>query len=266
VIKNSLPSKISRLAEAIALGFEEIITPLESIILVEELDLHYDSYGVNEFDGMTLYLDGYFSIHINTDNNNFSDNGRGRFTLAHELGHYILDSHRVGLQLGLLHSHPSYLNDKNKNNVIEREADYFASCLLMPKEKFEREVFRRRFDATLIQELAKKFNVSFSACALRFTEIGNHPIMVIYSENGIVKWSKCSANFPFYVILGWPNIPVNTIAGEYFRGLNPSSLFKTEEVWAIDWFDKVPSWNTTRKFFEHCIPYKNSALSVIWEK
>lgn len=266
MIKSNLPAKISKLAEAIALDFEEITTPLELIVESEELDLHYDSYGVNEFDGMTLYLDGYFSIHINTDNKNFTSNGRGRFTLAHELGHYILDSHRMGLQLGLLQSHPSFFNDKNINNVIEREADYFASCLLMPKEKFGREIFRRRFDAALIQELAKKFNVSISACALRFTEIGNHPIMVVYSENGIVRWSKCSTDFPYYSILGWPNIPIHTVVGEYYRGLNPSSLFNTEEVWAIDWFEKVSNRDISRKFYEYCIPYKKSALSIIWEK
>lgn len=39
---------------------------------------------------MTIYDNGKFYIHINTYNGNRVDTDRGRFTLAHELGHYLL--------------------------------------------------------------------------------------------------------------------------------------------------------------------------------
>ncbi len=42
---------IKDLAETIALEYPEIITPLEHILLEEDLDLYYDNYG-NAFDGI----------------------------------------------------------------------------------------------------------------------------------------------------------------------------------------------------------------------
>ena len=123
--KNRL--KIRKLAEYIALQFDEKITPLEKIVADENLDVFYDNYESNTFDGMTIYDNGEFYIHINTYNGNRADTDRGRFTLAHELGHYFIDTHRIGLKNGLLEPHPS-LTNKAQYFSIEREADYFAAC------------------------------------------------------------------------------------------------------------------------------------------
>ena len=87
MIKNSFKSDIKKLAESIALDFDEKITPLEKIIKDEELEVFYDDYDKGTFDGMTIFDNDNFYIHINTANNNKPNNGRGRFTLAHELGH-----------------------------------------------------------------------------------------------------------------------------------------------------------------------------------
>ena len=40
---------------------------------------------------------------------------------------------------------------------------------------------------------------------------------------------------------------------------------KTEEIWATLCFDNVKSSDSQRKFYEHCITYKNRVLSIIWE-
>ena len=113
--KNRL--KIKKLAEYIALQFDEKITPLERIVADENLDVFYDNYESYTFDGMTIYDNGKFYIHINTYNGNRVDTDRGRFTLAHELGHYFIDTHRIGLKNGLLEPHPSLTN----------KAQYFLS-------------------------------------------------------------------------------------------------------------------------------------------
>ena len=109
MVKKNSP-KIKRLAEYIALQFEEKITPLEKIVEDENLDVFYDNYESNTFDGMTIFDKGDFYIHINLDNGNRADKERGRFTLAHELGHYFIDAHRIGLKNGLLEPHPSHTN------------------------------------------------------------------------------------------------------------------------------------------------------------
>jgi Zn-dependent peptidase ImmA (M78 family) len=261
MVKNSSDLLIKHLAESIALEFPEVVTPLELILEEEGLNLFYDSYG-NTFDGMTIYDQSQFFIHINTFRGNKPNTNRARFTIAHELGHYFLDNHRIGLMQGLLSPHPSK-NNENTHNKIEREADYFASCLLMPEERFKKLVLRKKFDFSIIKLISDYFQTSITATAIRFADIGNHPLMIVFGENGKIKWRKNSDDFPFKYLLYSKKVPENSVMGEYFlNGKQPSN---SEDIWPIDWFDYVKDDDVHRKFREHCITHKNMALSIIWE-
>lgn len=254
---------IKELAETIALEYRNKATPIEDIINEEGLAVFYDSYGRDSFDGMTLYDKGKFFIHLNTDLGNKPGSAKGRFTLAHELGHYYIDSHRIGLRKGLLAPHPSRTN-KKQFNLIEREADYFASCLLMPESRFKQDCYRKKFSIGLIDHLKEEYQVSRTACAFRFADIGNHPIMIVYGENGTINWKQCSEDFPYKYLLYEKKVAPNTVMGEYFNEIR-ENLFKKEEIWALDIFNYVRDEDVQRKFFEHCITYKGRALSIIWE-
>lgn len=256
--------RIKSFAEAIALEYPGKVTPLTNIVNDESLRVYYDSYGKDTFDGMTFYENGEFYIHLNTDLGNKPMTARGRFTLAHELGHYYIDSHRIGLQKGLLAPHPSKTNQAQFNK-IEREADYFASCLLMPQQKFYCDIQGKKFNIELIDYLRDEYAVSRTACAFRFAEIGSHPIMIIYAEGGKVKWQKCSDDFPYKYLLYEERVAPNTVMGEYFNGTK-DDIFKKETIWAIDTFKYVGTESLQRQFFEHCITFKNKALSIIWEE
>jgi Zn-dependent peptidase ImmA (M78 family) len=261
-IKSSSFQSIKRLAEFLAIEFSEDVTPLEKIVAAEELDLFYDSYG-DTFDGMTVYDRGQFFIHINLQRSNKPGTTRARFTIAHELGHYFIDNHRIGLRSGLLTPHFS-INNENTSNRIEREADYFASCLLMPEVRFKKFIHRRKFDFSIIKEAAEHFNTSITATAIRFSAIGNHPLMIVFSELGRIRWKWASPDFPYQYLLYTNKVPENSVMGEYFS--NGIQVNSTEEVWGIDWFSGVSDRDLNLKFLEHCITHKNFALSIIWEK
>ncbi len=64
-------------------------------------------------------------------NNNISNDGRRNFTIAHELGHYFL-CHQ--LKNGQCFD-ADIFEDDTAVDTTEREANYFASCLLMPENK-----------------------------------------------------------------------------------------------------------------------------------
>ena len=261
MIKNSSFLSIKHLAESIALEFPDIVTPLDLILAEEELDLFYDTYG-DTFDGMTIYDDSQFFIHINTFRGNRPNTTRARFTIAHELGHYFIDNHRVGLKQGLLSAHPSR-NNENTHFKIEREADYFASCLLMPEERFKKLILRKKFEFSIITSLSEHFQTSITATAIRFADIGNHPLMIVFGENGKIKWRWNSEDFPFKYLLYSDKIPENSVMGEYFyQSKQPTG---TEDIWPVDWFNYVKDDDVHRKFKEHCIPHKKLALSIIWE-
>lgn len=59
--------------------------------------------------------------------------GRKHFTIAHELGHYFL-SHNLHNNLGFC-TNNDITEEGHQQDPIEREANYFASCFLMPEEK-----------------------------------------------------------------------------------------------------------------------------------
>lgn len=255
---------IKDLAEFIASQYQEKITPVNIIAKNEGLQIFYDNYESGTFDGMTIYVNNRFYIHLNTHNGNSENSKRGRFTLAHELGHFFIDTHRIGLKKGILKPHPSLVNRKQFFS-IEREADYFASCLLMPESRFKQDIVKKKFSPQLIDGLCDQYRVSRTACAFRFAQIGNHPIMLIYAEGGIVKWKLESDDFPYKWLRNGRNVPATTVMGEYFNKSNLQDIYKIEQIWAIDWFDYVREDDTRKAFYEYCIPYKNKALSIIWE-
>jgi len=77
---------------------------------------------------------------------------RVRFSLAHELGHFYLESHRETLCKGEAHdSEQGLMTDKQR----EREADAFAASLLIPPKEIEQRMGTNRFlDMRKLVEMA----------------------------------------------------------------------------------------------------------------
>lgn len=90
-------------------------------------------------------------IYINKD----YSSERRRFTLAHELGHFILHPNQKKLRVDIY----DYSKD-SQESIDETEANYFAASLLMPKEEFYRMLNVSEGDIKLT---AKYFGVSLSA-------------------------------------------------------------------------------------------------------
>lgn len=248
-------------------------TDLDAIVEDEILNVFYDDYGDNTFDGLTMFEPSTdeFYIHINTARGNRHNSTKGRFTLAHELGHYLLPHHRLALMRGTMRPHGSinYLIDK-RSWKLEREADGFASSLLMPESAFSTYIKGKKFDFQLLKDIAGVFNVSLSAAALRFVDIGNHPIMVVYAVDKKIRWVRSSEEFPFRR-LRYGNdkdgrIPENTVIGDYFYKGDDSCCKSEETIFAKDCFYTYREEDNMREFYEWCVPFKNRAISVLWEE
>lgn len=256
-------SEISALAEFVA----DTYCPEEGIIPHIIAKKKGISYCVGDykdaFDGLIEHCRGNFHIYINAEH---LYDSRPRFTFAHELGHYFLDHHRNALMNGNIPFHPSFTT-YNSSNIVEKEADFFAACLLMPDSRFKQEFFRQRFSMNVLSRLSKKYQVSLIATALRFSEIGNHPIMVVSSSNNRINWYSYSKDFPYRRLLhGKQKIPENTYAFEYMN--NNARYNEPEIVFSGDWFE-VWDNNPNRRFFEHCYSYSymnnKTVISIIWE-
>lgn len=91
---------------------------------------------------------------------------RQRFTIAHELGHFLLRHHdRFHIDLGL---GPEDGNAPFHDWRLEREANDFAAHLLMPAT-LVRERFKR---SSSVPELAADFGVSELAMGYRLVDLG----------------------------------------------------------------------------------------------
>lgn len=88
--------------------------------------------------------------------------GLKNFTIAHELGHWVLHKHLIG----------------ERSKKIEREADLFAVYLLMPEQMVRAEFAKlnsRRLTQCLLAEIklssmAQRFQVSRQAMSIRLSQ------------------------------------------------------------------------------------------------
>ncbi len=267
MMKNDSPHII---AESIA-SLYPIPIPLNELAKEEGITIIYDNYGSNTFDGITWYepkIDKFF-IHINKDRGNTETSKKGRFTLAHELGHYFIDHHRHALENGKMqpHFHRYEPFGQNEEWIIEREADSFAANLLMPQSMFKQDFYGKAFSGELIKSVAAKYQVSFSACALRYMKTDLFPILLIYAEDGIIKWQMRSDDFPFRRMRhGINRVPENTVMGDYFFKNDARFCMQSEVVFAMDCFDTDTEDQNKLQFYEYCIPYNKTAFSMFWEK
>ena len=99
--------------------------------------------------------------------------GRFRFTLAHELAHWIL--HRE-LFSGTKTAAATYGIGNADNNMLEWQANYLATAILMPVGQVKRGFYRLRMQASIgidvVSALANIFEVSKQSMRIRLTELG----------------------------------------------------------------------------------------------
>jgi IrrE N-terminal-like domain len=165
--------------------------------------------------------------------NNASRIERRRFTIAHEIGHFLIPWHGTSAQcasadMGVLKS-----QDVRRNK--EAEANRFAAALLTPTTLFARHI--RRFgspETEHILALATKYQVSKEMAARRYTELCDHVCAVIFSRRGAVRYFPRSRTCPFLDITKGDSLPPGSLSGRG-RG-QPGHLSEWTETAPEIWF------------------------------
>jgi Zn-dependent peptidase ImmA (M78 family) len=115
---------------------------------------------------------------------------RQRFSAAHELGHWMWDRGKSAFACGgdaLLQ--PLTRGEANP----ERRANRYAVDLLLPRPMFYRQMTNTQGSLRAIEEVAKVFQTSLTATALRWVELDAAPlILVAYGPKGRLWWAKSS--------------------------------------------------------------------------
>jgi hypothetical protein len=111
---------------------------------------------------------------------------RTRFSIAHELGHYFIDEHREFLKSDGV-GHPStgeFINGAQ----MEREADAFASSLLLPTHLAEPVLNDGELSVATIDKVAAHFQTSVLCTAIRGVKLSDHPCAVAGIRDGRIAW------------------------------------------------------------------------------
>jgi hypothetical protein len=129
--------------------------------------------------------DGWAIIYNNTG----VSEGRRRFTIAHEFGHYL--AHRSQLPRGVECGEKVVTRRDGKG--IEKEADEFAAYLLMPFDDYKAQIApseKPTFDD--LGRLANRYGVSLTAATLRWLEYTERRAVLVVSRDGGAIWSRSS--------------------------------------------------------------------------
>lgn len=114
------------------------------------------------------------------------EDGRRRFAVAHELGHWFL--HEGESQM-IFRDTSEQLRDY-KGSPMEVEANLFASELLMPSFLFRPLAENAEPILGTVRDLAGLFATSLTATGMKFVGVNRHECILVLSKNGIVAWSK----------------------------------------------------------------------------
>lgn len=137
-----VPVKVGALAQALGLRVVVAALPLKISGLIKPDD------------------EGGFVIKVNR----FESKERQRFTIAHEIAHFLL--HRDKIQSGVV---DSVLYRSKLSSRVEAEANRLAADIIMPRDKI-REIARlhpMRNGSDLVATLAETFQVSRQAMDIR---------------------------------------------------------------------------------------------------
>lgn len=149
--------------------------------------------------GMLLRHGDNFGILYATD---IPSEGFQRFSVAHELGHYLLDGHIDHVLSGAdIHvSHAGFVSA----DPYELEADYFAAGLLMPKGPFKRAIGRRDPGLVVIEAMASDCRTSLTATAIRYAELTDDAVGIIISTGQTIDYCFLSEAMKSLPQLSWP--------------------------------------------------------------
>ncbi len=136
---------------------------------------------------------------------------RRRFTIGHELGHWLLPWHTAKSKT--LHCSPAqmkldFTKGLNAAARIEVEANRFAAELLLPGKELKTDIAPRG-EPTLqtVVELSRKYDVSKLALSKRFVALNDYPCAIITSRDLLIEYIFKGGDFPALALRDGNPIP-----------------------------------------------------------
>jgi hypothetical protein len=144
---------------------------------------------------------------------------RRRYSIAHELGHFLIPTHMPELGQGFTCAlddlHRLDPRERDRRRRIEAEANAFAAALLMPAARIRANVGSRPPNLSQIVELAREFDVSKEALARAYVDAHPEAVAVLVLRHGrIERIYRDPEIFPWIVPRAGASAPVGSLASD----------------------------------------------------
>lgn len=187
------------------------------------------------------------------------EESRKRFTIAHEIGHYVIPRHKNAIgpcASGAIENWDSHLDS------LEVEANEFAAEFLLPKLLVHSLLRPHEPSMKNIRQVAEQFETSLTSTIYRFLSLTDLACVLVWSENGNASWYRRSPGFPFY--LPKSEIPhVKSFAGLLFAGKSAPDDFAPvpPELWL-----NAQDAERVKLLLEHSIYLRNynAVVTLLW--
>lgn len=124
--------------------------------------------------------------------------GRQRFTIGHELGHFLLLHHSS--EQSCTPSDIKFGSSSDALKKLESEANQFSQLLLMPDNLIANAINGSAVSMELLKRIADNFEMSFEAMANKCSSLSDKPFALIYSKDGVVRYCwKNKYKFPYWL-------------------------------------------------------------------
>lgn len=117
---------------------------------------------------------------------------RQRFSLGHELAHWLRDRRTGGYFCAQEDVAPQNAEAKS----AEAQANAYASQLLMPDYLVERSIAGRKVSLDTAKQLGAEFRASLTAAALKLVRLATVPACVLCHNQKGLMWFRKSATMP----------------------------------------------------------------------
>lgn len=161
--------------------------------------------------------------------NNTHGKRRARFTIGHELGHFLLERHLLtngdGFQCRAADMREVDPSAEGQHRRQEAEANQFAAELLAPRHLMRR-MLNGDPDLESVLEAAMALDISFEVCVRRMVDLSDARLAAVWSYNGNVRYSLRSKGFPFITCGARNPLPTGSCAARHIAsGCRGSSGF-----------------------------------------
>lgn len=221
-------------------------------LIAYSLDASVKRVSLSGCEGQIIGTHSRAIITINSD----SDSRRQRFSLGHELGHWINDRGKnLTYQCSDSDMRQYTANSTDFKRQKEVRANRFSAELLMPSYLFNRYHPEREITGDTVKYLSNLFNVSRTSASIRLVEASERPCMIVcWNSSGKRKWFFRSSSVPESV---WPHNIV-------MRPRNTFGETNAIEVDADQWIDSMDAENYTLIESQYFNGY--DYLTLLWWK